>query len=54
MGGCALPGGGMQKPYTPKCGQGKTKSRKKIGGFHLKKNINDVITRKQMTVWNFI
>jgi hypothetical protein len=24
-GGCALPGGDMQKPYAPKCGQGKTK-----------------------------
>jgi hypothetical protein len=24
-GSCALPGGYMQKPYTPKCGQGKTK-----------------------------
>jgi hypothetical protein len=23
-GGCALPGGDMQKPYPPKCGQGKT------------------------------
>jgi hypothetical protein len=23
-GGCALPGGDMQKPYAPKCGQGKT------------------------------
>jgi hypothetical protein len=23
--GCALLGGDMQKPYTPKCGQGKTK-----------------------------
>jgi hypothetical protein len=25
-GGSALPGGDMQKPYTPKCGQGKTKN----------------------------
>jgi hypothetical protein len=25
MGGCALPGGDMQKPYAPQCGQGKTK-----------------------------
>jgi hypothetical protein len=25
MGGCALPGADMQKPYTPKHGQGKTK-----------------------------
>jgi hypothetical protein len=24
-GGCALPGGDMQKPYEPKCGQGKRK-----------------------------
>jgi hypothetical protein len=24
-GGCALPGGDMQKPYAPKCRQGKTK-----------------------------
>jgi hypothetical protein len=24
-GGCALPGGDMQKPYAPKWGQGKTK-----------------------------
>jgi hypothetical protein len=24
-GGCALPGGDMQKPHTPKWGQGKTK-----------------------------
>jgi hypothetical protein len=24
-GGCALPGGDMQKPYGPKYGQGKTK-----------------------------
>jgi hypothetical protein len=24
-GGCTLPGGDMQKPYAPKCGQGKTK-----------------------------
>jgi hypothetical protein len=23
-GGCALPGADKQKPYTPKCGQGKT------------------------------
>jgi hypothetical protein len=25
MGDCALSGGDMQNPYTPKCGQGKTK-----------------------------
>jgi hypothetical protein len=25
MGGCALPGGDMQKPYAPKCWQAKTK-----------------------------
>jgi hypothetical protein len=25
MGGCALPGGDMQKPYVAKCGQGTTK-----------------------------
>jgi hypothetical protein len=25
MGGCALPGGDMQKPYAPKCRQEKTK-----------------------------
>jgi hypothetical protein len=24
-GGCAIPGGDMQKPYAPKYGQGKTK-----------------------------
>jgi hypothetical protein len=24
-GGCALPRGDVQKPYAPKCGQGKTK-----------------------------
>jgi hypothetical protein len=24
-GGCELPGADMQKPHTPKCGQGKTK-----------------------------
>jgi hypothetical protein len=24
-GGCALPGADMQKPYAPKCEQGKTK-----------------------------
>jgi hypothetical protein len=24
-GSCALPGADMQKPYIPKCGQGKTK-----------------------------
>jgi hypothetical protein len=23
--GCALPGGDMEKPYAPECGQGKTK-----------------------------
>jgi hypothetical protein len=28
-GGCALPAGDVQKPYAPKCGQGKTK----IGRF---------------------
>jgi hypothetical protein len=34
--------------------KGLSESRKKIGGFHLKKTIDDVITRKQMTAWNFI
>jgi hypothetical protein len=34
--------------------KGLSESRKKIGGFHIKKNIGDVITGKQMTSWNFI
>jgi hypothetical protein len=33
--------------------KGLSELRKKIGGFYLKKTIDDVITRKQMTAWNF-
>jgi hypothetical protein len=34
--------------------KGLSESRKKIGGFSFKKTIDDVITRKQITAWNFI
>jgi hypothetical protein len=34
--------------------KGLSESRKKIGDFHLKKTIDDVIIRKQITAWNFI
>jgi hypothetical protein len=34
--------------------QGISESRKKNRGFRFKKTIDDVITRKQMTAWNFL
>jgi hypothetical protein len=44
-GGCEFLGADTQKPYTPKCGQGKTKNRP-VSGFFTK------ITNVQ--VMNFI
>jgi hypothetical protein len=34
--------------------KGLSKSRKKNRGFPFKKSIDDVITRKQLTAWNFL
>jgi hypothetical protein len=43
----------MMKPWCQEDLDG-SESRKKNRGFPFKKSIDDVITRKQMTAWNFL